>query len=218
VSSEKDSTTKKSVRDRARDSFNKDDKEQIYEYLDWLRSTLREYVQNMRRMVAVLFLLAAAFELVANSRNASISIGSFRVTRNSIVLDFLPVAVAFLFLQVSVDGIKSDQLSDLFTEIFGLWSEKAEMNDLDVPVKGSAPVYWNPFAGTYRPGNLAGVDKLEGNVATLLIGIIFLGVLAFEGHAYYILFPALTIQLVLWIISLTCTLFCLTFALLSWLA
>ena len=125
-----------SIKARARNSFVNDDRENISKYLDWARSTLVDYSQNNRRTATLMLIIVAIFELVAYSRNASISVGSFVVARGSVVLDFLPAIAAYMFFQIIVDLNKADQLQKLFTQVFAVWSEKAEENDLDAFLRG----------------------------------------------------------------------------------
>jgi hypothetical protein len=197
----------KTISDRVRDSFKDDDRENIYKYLEWCRSAIQEYAQVMRRMATGILLLAALFEVVANTRNTSVSIGSFHITRGSIVFNFLPVVVAYLFLQISTDYNKADQLVRAFSGAFSLWSKEAESNDLDLLIQGPMLVYWNPYTGRIRDVNQSTAGRVEFAASAVLTYGILLAILAFEAHAYYALFP--TSFDALWLISVCSTLFCL---------
>lgn len=200
----------KYIYERVQESFKEDDRENIFRYMDWLRSTMQDYTQNMRRIATGALLLVALFELVANSRNSSVSIGSFRIARGTVVFDVLPIVVAYLVLQIIIDVNKVDQLQGVFSEAFKIWSEKAKANDLDLLPHGPVPLYWNPTASMTRPGrdNMHMSDKVDIVASFTLSWGLVLAVLAFEAHAYYILLPSP--PSVLWFISLGCTLFCLT--------
>lgn len=199
----------KSINDRVKDSFEKDDRENIAKYIDWTRSTLLDYSQNNRRTSTFLLIVAAIFELVAYSRNASINIGSFAISRGSVVLDFMPALVAYFFLQIIADWGKVDQLTKVLKATFQAWSKKAEENDLDVFLLGSVPLYWDPQSGRTRSTNLYPADRVQTVATNTTMIAILLGILAFEAQAYYVLFVASGSRLALWIISLCITLFCL---------
>jgi hypothetical protein len=200
----------RSIEDRAKDSFGNDDRESVSKYLDWVRTTLIDYAQNNRRMATLLLIVVAIFELVAYSRNSKIIIGSFVVERSSVVLDFLPTLVAYLFFQIAADANKADRLRKLFSEVFKIWSVEAEKNDLDVSLMGPAPLYWNPTGGTTRESNTYSSDRAEEFGSMAMMIVILIGVLAFEVQAYCVLFAPSGSKLVLWIIGLIVTLFCLT--------
>lgn len=198
----------KSIEDRVSDSFGNDDRENISKYLDWARSTLVDYSQNNRRAATLLLVIVAIFELVAYSRNSSISIGSFVVTSGSVVLEFLPALVAYIFLQMMADFNRTYQLLTVFTQVFKLWSEKAEKNDLDNHLRGPAPLYWNLFGGYRRRVNSYRADHFESISSVTMILSIPIAITAFEAQAYYVLFTSSVSRLILSIISCCVALLC----------
>jgi hypothetical protein len=207
----------KSMAQRIQDSFTEDQHEDILKYLDWCHSAFQDYMVSTRRSVTSLLVLAAVFELVAESRNAKVTIGSFSISSGSVVLDVLPILVAFFFLQVIVDTNKADALSKFQTEAFKLWSERAEENDLDITVLGPTPLYWGITALSLgRKGNTYRSDRVHYFTSwTLIIGIM-LAVFGFEAHAYYVLLrPSLN---ALWVISLLCTFLCLAMSCVAFIA
>jgi hypothetical protein len=197
----------KAIVERVRDSFSGDDRESIAKYVDWARSTLTTYYQNSRRMATLLIIVAAIFELIVYSPNQSVIVASFIVVRGSVVLYFLPVLVAYILYQNCTDSNKSRQLGVIYKEIFKLWSEKAEKNDLDVPLLGPSPLYWNVSLGKGRAENTYPSNKVEIVGSRALTVAIFLGIIYFEGQAYYLLFATTYPRIMLWIISLGLTLF-----------
>jgi hypothetical protein len=199
----------KSINDRVKDSFEKDDREDISKYLDWTRSTLLDYSQSNRRTATFLIIVVAIFELVAYSRNASISIGSFAISRGTVILDFMPALAAYFFLQVIADWGKVNQLTKVLKATFQAWSKKAEENDLDVFLLGSVPLYWDPQSGYTKATNIYPADRVQTVATNTTMVVILLGILAFEAQAYYVLFVTSGSRLTLWIISLCITFFCL---------
>jgi hypothetical protein len=199
----------KSIKDRVRDSFSESDREDIFKYLDWIRSSLLDYNQAMRKMAAFIVLLIAIFEIVANSHNSIIAIGSFSISKGSLPFILLPGLVAFLFIQMMADAARADQLITIYTEVFRLWSVKAEANDLDVEVLSFPPLYWNPTNAGYRSGNKTRLYRLTDNTGVFFSLMVLIGMLAFEADAYYVLLPTRILEFILWLISLFFTLGCL---------
>lgn len=202
----------KRIQKRVQDSFSKSDHEDLARYLDWSRSTLSEYAQSIRRSATLLFLLVAIFEVVVNSHNTQISIGSFQIARSSLALVFLPMVVAFLLFQVIMDTEKAGRVGTAFSEAFKLWSEKGQTNDLDALLFSPTPMHWNT-QGVISPGtNLDPIDGVETIGSILLLIATLIGVAAFEAQAYYILYPTHTSGYFPWLASLLITLFCLVLA------
>jgi hypothetical protein len=205
----------KSIVDRVQDSFTGEDRDSISKYLDWARSTLLDYSQSSRRMATLLILLGAIFELVAYSRNSSISIGSFVVARGSVALVFLPTLAAYIFFQIATDLSRFNQLLRIFSAVYKIWREKAVENDLEVPLIGPVPLYWNPIGTTYSAANRYTSDKIEMVGSITLMIAVAIGIIAFEAQAYYVLYIPHYPKIISWIISLCVTLFCLIMALLA---
>lgn len=201
----------KSIEARVQDSFREASREDIFRYLDWARSSILDYNQSMRRMAALLILLIAVFELVANSRGVHITVASFQVVRGSVVLILLPALIAFLFAQMITDGWKADRLVAIYRQVFKLWSGKAVDNDIDYEVLSNVTLYWSPTT-LGREENLGKAASLANQSALRFTWVIILGMLAFEAHAYFVVFSTRAPSLVLWLISLGFTLTCLYLA------
>jgi hypothetical protein len=67
----------------------------------------------------------AIFELVADSRNATITISAFTISKSSLVLMFIPPIVSYIYLQISLDGAKHNRLLNCFDSAFEIWSDKS---------------------------------------------------------------------------------------------
>jgi hypothetical protein len=199
----------KSIEDRIKASFDEDDKEETLKYMDWINSALLNYCQDVRRNAGFLLLLVAIFELVIGSRKATISIGSFGVSRNSIALTFLPAIVSFLYMQAILDSQKASRLNTIFSIAFKIWSPNASANKLDLYLSQPAPVYWNMAGGTYNQSKLDKLDDRESVMSYTFITAIIFGILAFEAQAYYLLFSTRAPEIIVWAVSLLVTLFCL---------
>src|SRR5262245_51797631 len=201
-----------SIKKRIKDSLDENDRDRALNYIEWIRSTASGFDQNVRRDTTIFLLLIAIFEVVIQSRKSTLSIASFTVTRDSIVLVFIPAIVSYLFLQIAIDTQKLNRLDTAFRETFKIWSPKASENDLDSILGGSKPAYWSVAGieegGPYRFYNL------EFSLSVVFMLAIMAGLLAFEAQAYYVLFPVHISAIAAWVISLLITLYCLVYGLL----
>lgn len=193
---------------RINDSFDENNPEQMLKYMDWLRSVILDYIQSVRRTSTTLLLLVAIFELVADSRNAALTIGSFHVTNGSIVLVFLPAVVSFLYLQVVLDVVKTYQLRMAFFYIFEKWCPDAADNGLANFLYGPESICLSTN-GVRDDDNIDRVDRLEYRAGLIFASVIIYGILAFEGQAYWVLFSAHNVQVAGLAVSLFATLVCL---------
>jgi hypothetical protein len=152
------------IQKRIEESFDKDDREQVLKYMDWIYSSILDYVQTVRRNAAVLLLLIAAFELVVESRNTTLSIGSFSISKNSVALVFVPAIVGFLLMQILLDTQKAGRLYDgVFTPLFRIWSPKAAGNKLDLIIDQPQPA-----CGSFKyplPGQLIVAERERWRVS-----------------------------------------------------
>jgi hypothetical protein len=199
----------KDIEERIKVSFSDDDEERLVKYMDWINSSVVNYVQVVRRSASILLLLVAAFELVVGSQKTTISIGSFSISRDSIALVFLPAIVAFLFLQMALDTCKTLRLYNAFSAAFEKWFPKGARNELDLVLDQPQPAYWGAFQADFDKAKMDMLDKREYFTSAVFILVIIIGTLAFEAQAYYVLFPAHISAIAPWAVSLLVTLFCL---------
>jgi hypothetical protein len=203
-----------SIRDRVNASFPEGEEEKIKQYLDWLRSAIVDLSANMRRAVTLLVFLIAVFEVIFSSPNAGITAIGFHIDRGSIVLRFIPALVAYLGFQLLAYSENTVQLVELFTAIFTKWSDKAEQNDLDLLVLPTSPLFWNIGERDFRAQYKTLSDKVQNGTSYVFMAIILLGLMVFEAQAYYLLFGGKTIgSYIVWTVSLSVTVFCLSMAL-----
>jgi hypothetical protein len=146
----------------------------------------------------------AIFELVADSRNATITISAFTISKSSLVLMFIPPIVSYIYLQISLDGAKHNRLLNCFDSAFEIWSDKAWENDLDNLLSGPQPAYWN--TGMLPSEDQS--DRIEYRLSITFTVLIILGFIAFEAQAYCVLFPQSASTAVMWALSLLITIFC----------
>lgn len=202
----------KSIEDRIKESFNQDDKEEAFKYMDWINSSIIAFTQTIRRNASLLVLLVAIFELIVGSRDATLSIGSFKISRNSITLTFLPGVISFFFMQIILDSAKVNRLYYIFFAVFKIWSPEGSINELDQLLDQPLPTYWSMSSTSIEHQDR--LDKLEIVSSTMLLWAVIIGVIAFEGQAYYVLFPAHASAIIPWAVSLLLTLFFLVFGIL----
>ena len=198
----------KDVWKRVEDSFDADHREDAYKYSDWLRTPIADTVQSVRRSAITIVLLVAIFEIITESPKAVISLYSFQIGKGSVVLQFLPVFVAYLLLQVMRDTMYLGVLSAAFSAAFEKWSPEAVSNDLDLLVQASLPFFWK--LDRREKEGYGVLDKEESQLGFTFWAFIVAGVYVFEIQAFYLLYvppPGHLGHLVLWSICLCVALF-----------
>jgi hypothetical protein len=188
------------VWERVRRSFDPDAHEDVVKYLEWLNATIGDLSQTLRKTVALMLSLIAAFAIVNASPNATLSFGSISVSNSSLVIIFLPALISFLFFQVIRDTLQLVARGRAFTAAFSIWSEQAEENDLDALVIPSRAAYWD-LGGTGRPSNTTWSERI-GKIGQLgAAPVIFVGVIWFEVDAHLRLHDDSKVSHTLWAFS-----------------
>jgi hypothetical protein len=207
----------KSADRRIIDSFQQGGSEGVHAYLEWLRTAMDQYANQIRRSTLFVLALIAAFEVVVQSPNAKISLGSFQIQRGSIVIDFVPALVAYLLLQSISDSNHLVQLELVFSRAFDRWNPAGKENDLDILLLPPSSLIWGIG---YAPdkNNATAFDKPEYIVRLILEIINPLVVLAFEAQAYYVLFRQPILHHPQWLVSVSISSACVTLAILLKLA
>jgi len=203
-------------------SFADTDEDKLSKYLDRLYAAIFDYTQKIRRDSLLVLLLVTAFELVNSSPGTQISVGSFSIHQGSVVLRFVPAVVAYLFLQIITDSIRLADMDIAFRQLFSRWLGWKEYlktgnfteTDNFIQTGGfimpATPLYWNikqslPKRDTIQYRRYA----LEYSASSWFTAALVAGVLAFEAHAYYVLYNRQLTHFILWSISLFFTLACL---------
>jgi hypothetical protein len=197
----------KKLVDRIDDSFDDTDQDQMLKYMEWLRSAILEHHNSIRRSVTLMLVLIAIFELVADSRNATLTIGSFHVSKGSIPLLFLPAVVSFLYYQLVLDSCHAARQHTAFGFVFDLWAPKAGENCLPLVLRIPEPAYWNALGADSSTDFQDAFDKEEYRSSAIFIVLIILGVYVFVGQAYYVLIPAHIPTIVAWGVSLSISIY-----------
>lgn len=201
----------RNILDLIQDSLADTDEEKVSKYLDRLYAAISDYTQNIRRDSLLVLLLVTAFELVNSSPGAQFSVASFSFHKGSVVLQIVPAVVAYLFLQIIADSMRLADMGIAFRHLFSRWlgGGKAyrEVGGFIMP---ATPLYWNikqslPSRGTIQYRRYA----LEYSASSWFTGVLVVGILAFEAHAYYVLYSGQFTHDILWLISLCFTLVCL---------
>jgi hypothetical protein len=175
------------IQERVADSFGKDDQEKAAQYLDWLRAALSELSGSLRRNVALLILLMAVFEVVYESPRGSFTLAGFHIDRSSIVLQFIPALIAYLFLQSIVDSVRSGQMQEALRQAFVQWSSPAGRNDLDAYIVPAYPLFWNPGKVEPRAENKLATYRIYRIISVAFLALIVAITLCYEFQAYYVL-------------------------------
>ena len=191
-------------------SFADADEEKISKYLDRLYAAISDYTQNIRRDSLLVLLLVTAFELVNSSPGTQFSVASFSFHKGSVVLQFVPAVVAYLFLQIITDSIRLADMGIAFRRLFGRWLGGGEYPGTGGFIMPATPLYWTikqslPSREIIQYRRYA----LQYWASSWFTGVLVAGILAFEAHAYYVLYSGQFTHGFLWLISLYFTLVCL---------
>ena len=189
-----------SIKKRVSDSFPKDAQENLLQYMEWLRASMGDLSVSLRRSVAIILLLASAFELVIGSQKLKISVGSFEISSGSIVLVFIPVIVSYLYLQIMADSFQLVVLQELFAATFDRWSPDGARNKLNTYVIPPLTMYLS--IGTLPTYSDKVLNRTQNVLQNLSLGMMMIGVPAFVGIAYWQLFIKHIAHNVPWLISL----------------
>jgi hypothetical protein len=205
---------KLSILDLIQGSFADADEEKVSKYLDRLYAAISDYTQNIRRDSLLVLLLVTAFELVNSSPGSQFSVASFSFHKGSVVLQFVPAVVAYLFLQIITDSIRLADMGFAFRRLFRRWLGGGGRGEGYLGTGGfimpATPLYWTikqslPSTDTIQHRRYA----LQYWASSWFTGVLVAGILAFEAHAYYVLYSGQFTHDILWLISLCFTLVCL---------
>ncbi len=201
---------KLNILDQIQDSFAYTDDEKVSKYLDRLYAAISDYTQNIRRDSLLVLLLVTAFELVNSSPGTPFSVASFSFHKGSVVLQFVPAVVAYLFLQIVTDSIRLADMGKVFRQLFDRWLGGRGYPETGGFIMPATPLYWTikqslPSRDTIQYRRYARQYWASSWFTVVLV----VGILAFEAHAYYVLHSGQFTHDILWLISLCFTLVCL---------
>lgn len=203
------SEKKLNILDLIQGSFVDTDKEKISKYLDRLYAAISDYTQNIRRDSLLVLLLVTAFELVNSSPGTRFSVASFSFHKGSVVLQVVPAVVAYLFLQIVTDSIRLADMGNAFRHLFSRWLGERGRPETGGFIMPATPLYWTikqslPSTNTIQYRRYARGYWTSSWFTVVLVT----GILAFEAHAYYVLYNGRFTHDILWFISLCFTLVC----------
>jgi hypothetical protein len=158
----------------------------------------------------LVLLLVTAFELVNSSPGTQFSVASFSFHKGSVVLQFIPAVVAYLFLQIITDSIRLADMGIAFRRLFRSWLGGRGYPGTGGFIMPATPLYWTikqslPARDTIQRRRYA----LQYWTSSWFTGVLVAGILVFEAHAYYVLYSGQFTHDILWLISLCFTLVCL---------
>jgi len=164
----------------------------------------RDVTQSMGRLTLLLFLLAAAFELlVASSAVKDLTIGPLSLGNTSIVQDFLPAIIAYFLYYEFYLSTRWDRIALLYKAILKRFYPKLYRSRLFLIF---APIVQSPWASPYDitdHDHLSKVDKFDFFVAMIMDIFVWLVLfLGFEIQAYYKLIDKYGLSATLVLISL----------------
>jgi hypothetical protein len=185
---------------RIDDSFSDQDNDRLPTYIGWVITEVNNYSQSLQRGIALIFLLAAIFELLLTTKQFNITVGPFHFYRGSILVQFIPVAVSFLFFQIMADVRRLAYARATLRGAFTMWWPKAGENEMDDFII-RMPLALDPDAGRRSRMKEGSESVLFVISFTTLLAILF-GTLAFNSYAYLVLFRSPLSRDIGWFISL----------------
>jgi hypothetical protein len=108
----------KSISTRIQESFGEAEHEDVSQYLEWVSAKIVSQAQSLRRMVASIILLIAVFELTNEYPKTQLTLGSFHLYKGSVVVQFLPAFVAFLYLQSLIETVRLNDAQRVYAKVF----------------------------------------------------------------------------------------------------
>jgi hypothetical protein len=196
----------KKIKDRIKDSFDSSkNKDQVGKYLEWVREAIKENRQAAQK--SVFFTLAAIvlFELIVSIKVTHLTLGPLDISQDSIILVFIPTAVAYLSTQVIFYECRHTLIFRAYTATMAEWNAEAEANDLEVLVAPPDPLHWNTTIEATQNKNKNSLDSIESIVASIIILAMGIGLLGFQFQAFIILFRTLHASNFLVWVNLICT-------------
>jgi len=200
----------RTIRERVEDSYTDEEPDKVSKYLDWLNAVISDLTQNIRRSALLILLLAAAFELVSTSPRTQITFSIFSISKGSVVLQFIPALVSYLYLQTFIDGVRINSMRRAFRETFSYWSSSASANDLDAFILPTFYLFWSPgFATKSSEANEGIGNKIERFIGSMFFFVTVIAIAAFELQAYHFLLkPGSSTPDITWFVSLGISAFC----------
>ena len=173
----------KPVTNRVRDSFADSSRDDVWAYLLLVTDREKELAASLRRTSVLVVLLTILFELLARGDLETLPIGGSDISASPLVLASLPPLLGYFFLVLVVDTTKKDRMSMARTELFRLWNEQGERNDLDTLVEPIGPLIWQS-GGAYRGSTLTRAMRVENMISMILLVVVVLGYLAYEVRMF----------------------------------
>ena len=200
----------RTIRERVKDSYSDEETDKVTKYLDWLNASISDVAQNIRRSTLLILLLIAAFELVSTAPSEEVKFSIFIITKGSVVLQFIPALISYLFLQIYIDSINIKWMLTTFRAAFTSWSSSASKNDLDIYILPRFHLFWTPgFNLRAKTGNEQTVVRAEQITRGILFAVVIVGTFIFEAQAYSSLRgPRSSTPSLAWFASLVISIFC----------
>lgn len=155
-------------------------------YADKVYTSWGDVTGSLRRSVVLIFLLAAAFEILVYQRPSSaITFGSFTFADAPLVQMVLPTVIAFLAYDGSRLTGRWVDLQITYSNLTRKLSPRLYQNDLHVLVEPPLPAFWP--VGTVISENIRQRSEEFVERTATIVGVttVIIFPIAFEGQAYY---------------------------------
>jgi hypothetical protein len=174
---------------RAYDAFGDDDAEKAQRFLDIIMASWKDISGSIRRVLLLIMLLIAAFELsLIPAAVKSLVIGPLSFGNTSLVRVYIPVLFSYLVYYEVILSEKWSDHADLYRTILYRFQPKLAKSLLMLTVHPIVPGPWDlsEFSDVYDYSRFSKSERFDhtvGFAATFFAFLIF--PLAFDVQAYY---------------------------------
>ena len=178
----------KGIRQRILDSFDDTSESEAIakDYSEKVYTAWTDLTGSLRRNVALVFVLAGIFELLAyQSAPSAVTFGSFSFANVPIVQIVLPTIIAFIFYDGYHLTVRWLDLEGAYSVLTNKLVPKMFANDLDHLIRPALPLFW--AVGSDVKSEIALSSEKFTARMTLSVGLISVWIfpVAFEGQAFY---------------------------------
>jgi hypothetical protein len=175
-----------SIPQRVAEAFDEADTAKAEKFLDTTLSSWKQISDSITRTVAIIFLLAGAFEiLIGSGATTSLTLGSLTFSNSSLLQQFMPALVAYLLYDMSSLVARWRDHGAIYFATLKIFQPKLFNSELPSMV---LPIIRGPWSlgPAYTHERAEDAFAVIMRIILLLIGGILLP-LAFESQAYYAL-------------------------------
>jgi hypothetical protein len=157
------------------------------DFLHALRDSWKEIAISLNRTLFLTLGLVVVFELLAQGQEGELNLGIITVKDTAVIQKFLTVAVAYLYLELVVLTIRQEDTHTAHTQLMKRIQPNIESNDLDLLLQPPARTLFTGGPAPRKSNALRYESLLDAILYTLIYPVLLMPI-AFEVHAFYVLF------------------------------